>query len=92
MVDIKQLLKKSSLSKKVGSSLTVISVCFRIIKQRYSIAECDGYIRHNILFVKWLPREACILLYREKPQLLGEINKELVKFGLAYTLKNIVTK
>ncbi|MBP6910203.1 hypothetical protein KBC03_01240 [Patescibacteria group bacterium] len=52
--DIKKLLKKSSIAKNMGTSVTIISVCFRIIKQHYKMsdAEIDGYIRHNILFVK----------------------------------------
>lgn len=92
MPDIKKLLRKSSLSKKVGNSITVVSVCFRIIKKRYAVEECDGYIRHNILSVKWLPREVGIRIYRDKGQLLEEINKELIEYGLKYVLKDILTK
>lgn len=94
-MDIQKILRKSSLSKKVGSSLTIVSVCFRIIKKQFPQAmldETSGYIRHNILFISSAPREIAIGLYKEKNKLLEMINKELIQYDFVYTLKDIRTK
>lgn len=91
-MDIKKLLKKSSIAKNIGTSVTIISVCFRIIKQRYNITELDGHIRHNILFLKDTPREVSMQVFRDKKELLGAINAELLKFDFRYKVKDIITR
>ncbi len=91
-MEIKKLLKRSSVAKNMGTSITVVSVCFRIIKQRFDAPEIDGYIRHNILFLKNLPREANIELYKEKQQIISAINKELITYDFRYVLKDIMVK
>ena len=91
-MELRKLLKTSSLSKKVGSSLTIISVCFRVIKKRYSIEEVNGYIKHNVLFLTDVPREIGIALYKDKIDVLQEINQELKDSDLKYVLKNIISK
>ena len=58
----------------------------------YDLSEMDGYIRHNILFLKSFPREVNILLYKEKQQLLDMINKELTAYDFRYRLKDIRVK
>lgn len=95
MMDIQKILRKSSLSKKVWSSLTIVSVCFRIIKKHFALSELSemsGHIRHNILFISNTPREVTIWLYKEKNKLLDAINKELAVYDFRYTLKDIRTK
>ena len=94
-MDIKKLLKKSSVAKNMWTSITIISVCFRVIKDRYSevqMSELDWYIRHNILFVKGAPREIIISIFKDKKELLGAIQAELLKYDFKYTLRDIICK
>jgi hypothetical protein len=90
-MELKKLLKKSSVAKNMGSSITIISVCFRIIKNHYHISELDGYIRHNTLFLKSVPREVNISIFKDKKELLSMINAELVTYDFRYILKDIIT-
>ena len=89
MLDLKKILKKSSLSTRM-SSVTILSICLRAIKERYAFdGQLSGYIRHNILFVKEAPRHMAIELYKDKAKLVAQINKELPSFDFRYTLKDI---
>lgn len=94
-IQLKKLLKKSSVARNMGSSITIVSICFRILKQHFpsaDLSEIDGYIRHNILFIKNLPRNINILLYKEKQTILDTINKELSASDFRYILKDVMTK
>lgn len=93
MLELKKILKKSSLNERIGGSATILSVCLRIIKEQYSHHDLlTGYIRHNILFVKDAPRQIAIEIYKDKAKLLKQINTELPSFDFRYTLKDIIVK
>ncbi len=94
-MEIKKLLKKSSLSKSMGSSINIVSSCFRVLRKKFpgvNFSNTEWYIRHNILFLKDLPRETNIALYKEKQQILDAINKELAASDFRYSMKDIRTK